>query len=217
MRKNKVFGRVAGIVTLAAAVCWQVLPANAAIIYVEANSGVSGNTVNNTTGSPTDFVGATNLSTDGDWFNRTSGTEDFSESDAWETLTGNEDVPVIKTTATGLVAGTYDVYVYYGAVGWSIAAGLDAGNLTTYSSGTVDEIGSGSFTRVRSQIGDGVSILGGSLDVFIDSAGARTYYDGIGYELVEAATVPEPTSVLLIIGGVIGIGLVRRLRRTNQS
>lgn len=112
---------------------------------------------------------------------------------------------------------------------WTIAAGLTSGALTSYSFDGPGDTAStvaastltfdvepllteGTLTMYGVNIGEATVTSSSTINVFIDdltNAGGsgtfRTWYDGVGYELV-----PEPTSFgLLAIGGL----LVTRRRR----
>jgi hypothetical protein len=118
-----------------------------------------------------------------------------------------------------LAAGDYDVFVLFGsqatdgATAYQLQAGLTSGSLVQYSaasSGAVKVVDDGTaFDGYRIKIGT-TTVTGGSLDVFVDNrantaaADERSYYDGIGYELV-----PEPSSVALLLGA-IPFALTRR-------
>lgn len=141
------------------------------------------------------------------------------------------DDPELTTELSGLSVGTYDVWVFFwdssgGSNAWNIAAGLTSGSLTTYSfdglGDTTSEVDAGTLSFTASVVtseGDrtlyGVNIGQaavdgtGILDVFVDNGGAspddRTWYDGVGYELV-----PEPSAALL--GGLGALLLLRRRR-----
>ncbi|MBI1370183.1 MAG: hypothetical protein GC162_16210 [Planctomycetes bacterium] len=197
--------------------------AHAAIIYVDANSGAGGNTVRDSNGSTTDWVGATNATNDNLWFNRTASAGMFGEGDVWETLPEGENAPQLRTTVTGLINGNYDVYVYFGTPNtsstlWQIRAGLTNSGLVQYSSASPDAtklFDDTSFDGWRVKIGT-ATVTGGTLSVFIahmtDSAptGERTYYDGIGYEQI--ITVPTPGALPAGLG-LLSFAAMRRKRR----
>jgi hypothetical protein len=117
----------------------------------------------------------------------------------------------------GLSLGTYDVYVYYwsdqSSSPWRIRAGLED---------TVDPLAlfiTGSGTPTPIQVGTDTSgrklwqaslgqVTGTSISVFVEDAPAangnnRTWYDGIGYE------VPEPATMVILSLGAL---LIRRKR-----
>lgn len=129
----------------------------------------------------------------------------------------------------------YDVWVFFWDTSgsatqtWNIAAGLTSGSLTTYSfdgagnttapvsaetltftDPTVDPI-EADRTMYGVNLGP-VTASGTTINVFIDNltgegtgGGNRTWYDGVGYEVV-----PEPSGALL--GGLGALLLLRRRR-----
>jgi hypothetical protein len=90
-------------------------PAQAAVTYVDAIGGFGGNTVRASNGSPDDFFATNSTSaTDGRWnFRDAQGHLGIFESPNTGTGTVEEDAPELKTTATGLANGTYDVFVFF--------------------------------------------------------------------------------------------------------
>lgn len=185
---------------------------------------------------PLTYVDATPVNTvraDGLPFTPTSGTGDGAGGDNqwhWRTnaALGNagslftageltpfvEDVPVLKTTVTGLAAGTYDLFVHYWSpvkADWRLQAALDYdgdGSVTNEQMNAFERIGTqasytGEFSGgvlteqstnrlYRGYVGRKVIAAGESLDVFVDSlplatatsSGTRTWYDGVAYRRV---------------------------------
>lgn len=200
--------------------------ANAALVYVGATAGASGNTINLETTAPgnqTDWkTGLDDGSDDGRVAGNdlwgSIGTQGFAAFDAsltavWES-TGSpaDDAPQLQTTVSGLAPGLYDVYVLYStasgaAPGWEITAGLNGGAQVEYD----DTVGTVLSTIAPFEL-RGVllgQVSGTSFTVEAnddDQADAnRTRYVGVAYELV-----PEPSSLaLLCLGGLI----VARRRR----
>jgi hypothetical protein len=130
---------------------------------------------------------------------------------------GTENAPTIRTTVTGLSAGTYDVFAYFWCdpdLNWGVRGGFSSSDMLCFSkqssqhaeasqfSGSVD-VDSGDYILYRVYIGrKGVS-GGGSVTVYIDNydssysgdVPSRTTYDGIGVASIsyeEDVTPPEP-------------------------
>lgn len=230
--------------------------AHAAITYVDAVEGSSGNTfaTGGSLGDTTwvDLVTNSANSLDDQWRKRTgtdfgngAGQDVFQASH--ETV-NSDDMPELTTTISGLADGTYTIWTFYwdqvasNSQNWTISTGLTSGSLTTYSSTVngpgvpaiegatssgVDTDGlaftttvlkianAGNATQERRMYGinlGNVTVSGGSgtVNVFVDNnigngTGNRTWYDGVGYELV-----PEPSTALL--GGLGALLLLRRRR-----
>ncbi|NWK54551.1 PEP-CTERM sorting domain-containing protein [Verrucomicrobiaceae bacterium N1E253] len=138
--------------------------------------------------------------------------------------------PEIRTTISGLAAGNYNLYAYYWVGGgaaptgnnrWDIRAGLVSGALTDYEWDDApvadnadidpDILVDDGGARYLHQINLGVVTVDGAglAHVYIDDFSGndnRTWYDGVGYELV-----PEPSSTALL--GLGGLTLMIRRRR----
>src|SRR5689334_10550885 len=110
-----------GFVTAAAAVVCLTLahatrPAAGAITYVDADPGPTGNTVNSSTNSTTDFWTATDPGVGDDkWTNRAFASPAVNGGDVLESFVPYpENSPQVTTTIGGLNAGSaYRVYVVY--------------------------------------------------------------------------------------------------------
>jgi hypothetical protein len=147
--------------------------------------------------------------------------------------TGNnccDDVPRVVTSAT-VPAGLKDVFAYFwsdqAGSPWRIRAGLtdSIDPLPLFTGGTpavanppslVDTGGRDSASRVlwRAYVGQ---TLATALSVYIDDAPAtsgieRTWYDGIGYEVV----VPEPSCFVLFGLGLSWLFVDRRAGRASR-
>ncbi|MBN1553727.1 MAG: PEP-CTERM sorting domain-containing protein [Phycisphaerae bacterium] len=194
--------------------------ANAAMIgtYVDADGGTGGNTVNNSTGDPDDWWTTENSDSDDLWAYREKPA--YRDGDFYECSgTNYEDAPMIKTTISGLTAGTsYEIRVIYASetkltTDWIIAAGLSAGSLTRYQWGdgvseeTGVEIESG-VAEMQVLIGTVVASVEGTISAYIDmpDAEGRCDYDGVTY-----LEVPEPATMGLLTLGGLGM-LIRRKR-----
>ena len=116
--------------------------ANAAITYVDAAEGASGNTF--ATGGSLSDTSWLNTSTEGgdndQWVKRTGvGNNGTVFQGWWDESGGNTGIPELTTQITGLTDGLqYDVWVFFWTAAgnnstWNIAAGLTSGDLTTYS------------------------------------------------------------------------------------
>jgi hypothetical protein len=195
---------------------------SAQAVYVDAEGGAAGNTVNASTGSTTDWWAAT-VAVDNLWDWRTgmannpTFTTGTPNNDIFQAsgTTGAENCPPIMTTISGLVAGQlYQVKVVYwsatGGQNWCIRAGFDSSTPLFY-----DYLGQGGATAgtlTGKTESDRVELLGslgqiqadanGQIKVYINdkpgtSYADRTWYDGIIYELMELITKaynPTPTN-----------------------
>jgi hypothetical protein len=134
------------------------------------------------------------------------------------------NVPGITTTISGLDPGSYDVYVQYGSNasdGWGVYAAFSGGAQQPYnaSNGTLTDA-PGGITYYESLVGN-IDAVGGKISVDITEyagvfpGGARTYYDGLSYE--QTAVIPEPSSLLLAVIGLLGLTFAtfRRRRRSR--
>lgn len=214
------------LIVCAASLAMASAPARAAITYVDAVAGVSGNTFETgSTPDDTNWSSAT-AQNQGLWQERTGFGNNGNIFQAWFA----DSVPEITTRITGLPDGIYDVYVFFwdapNSNTWGIDAGLTSGSLTRYSfdgagitdqtvaASTLDFVANPMFTegdRVLYGVNLGqATVTGGSaIDVFVDGtvpgADNRVWYDGVGYELV-----PEPS--IAFLGGLGLLGLLRRRR-----
>jgi len=194
------------IVAALAAVLLLISPASAAMI---------GTFVDATAANTTALDGSVAISSDsadqynGYWWERNGWGQDNTS-----ILEGRRVDPIdLKTVITGLTPGAeYDIYVLYS--GWSLSsapkAGLTLGSLTPASDSAVINVtgddGYSDFGVLEALVGR-TTAVGGEITVYIDgfSASARTWYDGVSYDLV-----PEPATMgLLAIGGV---AMLRRRR-----
>ena len=161
--------------------------ADAAIIgtYVDATSGIGGNTVRNSDGSVDGWVGGAN-DYDNLWWARSLG-EGEQGGSFWTTAgPGYEDGPMLKTTLTGLTAGaSYEIGLLYQAIGnWVVQAGFSSGSLTTY--GATDGFLAVPTREREVSLGTTTANGSGEIAVFIDdvTGGApdmRARYDGLSY------------------------------------
>jgi len=122
---------------------------------------------------------------------------------------GNDPVPVITTTVTGLPASNYYIYAVYASLAngvnhWGIRAGISGNTLVSYNdlNGTDTGILEGTGVHVYQVllgIASGTSI---SVDVSnsLNAIDERAWYEGIAY-----AEVPEPSSagVILVLGALL--------------
>ena len=161
--------------------------ADGAIIgtYVDATSGIGGNTVRNSDGSVDGWVGGAN-DYDNLWWARSLG-EGEQGGSFWTTAgPGYEDGPMLKTTLTGLTAGaSYEIGLLYQAIGnWVVQAGFSSGSLTTY--GATDGFLAVPTREREVSLGTTTANGSGEIAVFIDdvTGGApdmRARYDGLSY------------------------------------
>ena len=185
---------------------------HAALVYVDAD--YNGNTTNAATGSATDWAvdPAVNANgapaTDNIWGQRTSGPGGpLFGTNGWQ-LNSTETAPTLVTAAAGLLPNTIytGLRVYFTgkeatAVGnqWFIDASIDGTTFNTYGDDSTNSTA--------------VDISNGGVGAPVD-AGATTdnrYYaslpDGIAFE---NPAVPEPSSALLALVGLLGLARRRR-------
>ncbi len=137
-----------------------------------------------------------------------------------------EDAPMLRTSATGLAAGGYDVWAFFWSdqnEQWQVQAGLSASSLALLEKqgaehvslaeligADVDTANAGDLQLYKVYLGRTNVGLDGTLSVYVDdglgtSGTSRTWYDGIGF-----AAVPEPTSLLSLFA--LGATSIRRRR-----
>ncbi len=115
---------------------------------------------------------------------------------------GAENAPLIKTTASDLQAGVYEVFAFFWAnpsSDWQFSAGLSDDKLMLYRIRSSQQalaeqfrtpvnVNSGNAALYRAYLGRKVVGEGGDVDVFIDdgigAAGQQVWFDGIGYAAV---------------------------------
>jgi hypothetical protein len=127
-----------------------------------------------------------------------------------------KDARTLKTTISGLDAGKeYTIYTYFwsdqSGSPWSIRAALTQAGLASavFSpySGSPTQVATDSASRKLWQADLGAVTGVTSVDVWIDdlptnSSNERTWYDGVGYEVV-----PEPATLILL-----GLGALAAIR-----
>jgi hypothetical protein len=190
--------------------------------YVDARGGATGNTVNASTGSTTDWW-VTGTLQDNKWgrrvgfANNTSftlgGDSDILESSG--TGSGRENSPMIKTVISGLYPGVYyNVWVAYWSAGgqnWQVRAGLTPTALPLYDAlgtspaiaGTATGKMEGDRSEYTAPLGYTAADSGGQVNVYIDdrpsdaSQGGwydRSWYDGVLYEVFNVPYSPSPAT-----------------------
>ncbi|MFK7788496.1 MAG: PEP-CTERM sorting domain-containing protein [Phycisphaeraceae bacterium] len=124
------------------------LTANAAITYVDALEGASGNTFPTGAVDPADTTWLNTTTTGGfdGWVGRTAidgangATQNYFQAVEDADVAGpSDDIPELTTQITGLADGVYDIWVFFSdqvtsdTQNWYITAGLTSGSLTSYS------------------------------------------------------------------------------------
>lgn len=128
-----------------------------------------------------------------------------------------KDAAALKITIDDVSVGDHLYAIFWtdeNGSPWSIRAGLDLGDLTTFSPYTSDsyEMAYDSAGRVMwaGDLGDVTSY--GSYTIYIDDlptddSNSRTWFDGVA-----AGVIPEPASSALALGGLGMLLLLRRRR-----
>ena len=151
-----------------------------------------------TTTGPATGTGAAN---DGQWHVATdlggNGTSTFCANFSSSELAPTENAPLLKTTLTGLPAGTYEVFAYFlsppTADDWRLSAGFSPSGLLNFRRFSSQQAEAAQFAApvetlwpsqgtalYRGYIGRKIVTAGGSVEVFIDDAASSVAYDGIG-------------------------------------
>lgn len=200
------------------------LPAKA-VIYVDAEGGVSGNTARASDGDA-DAWWTSATAPDGLWGRRAFGydqdgvlngaTKDIFESSG--TGSGREDSVAIVTTVSGLTAGQfYQVDVVYwssNSQNWCIRAGFSQDAMVLFD--RLGDAGAVAGTRIGDiQDGDRWVFTGtigtiaadgnGQIRVYLDDkpsdASQGGWYDRTWYDGLFVTEVPEPATLILLAGG----------------
>ena len=237
MNKLPSLKRTSAIFALAGGFGFAAVSTHAAIVYVDAEEGSSGNTFE-TGGSLSDTSWVTAGSTDDS--SSTWGRRDFANGgtifEGRSDDTSGQD-PDLTTQITGLDDNDYNVWAFFwdasGADQWELTVGLSStltdaddtysfdgdGNTTapveasTLTFDTAPDFTEDNRTMYAVNLGTATVSGGSSIDVFIEQLGTndqgrdRTWYDGVGYEVV-----PEPSSFGLI-AGFLGLTWVMLRRR----
>ena len=228
--------RFSVMIVIAAAIAMFHTSAHAAIVYLDADEGTSGNTF--ATGGS---LGDTSWLTGSNWEKRV-GTSSGNElgNGGGDSYQGVDSEPELTTLISGLGDGTYDVWVFFWDAGngndvWTIRAGLDnSSELPLYShDGAGDTASTVAASTLNFQsslifaagnralygvnLGQAIVSGGTDIEVFVDSRGEggnnnRTWYDGVGYELVSGGgpQIPEPASLAMGLVGLGGLLISRR-------
>ena len=122
------------------------------------------------------------------------------------TQTDAETAPAITTTGTGVATGTYDVYAIFWthtSDAWGIDASLAGGPIVpcTQYTGTPTGVTTSDKVEQYNLLGR-VSVTDGSFAVtVVERDGySRGWYDGVTYQ-----AVPEPTTLSLLVVGMLGM------------
>ncbi|MGB6221303.1 PEP-CTERM sorting domain-containing protein [Haloferula sp.] len=218
---------------------------NAAITYVDAQKGSSGNTYA-TGGSlavTTWAAGNSTSANDTQWKERIEG----NGGNLFEALPNGSsaNIPELTTELTGLDDGTYDIWVFFwdqvtnDTQNWTISAGMETGDLTTYSAPGqpavagattvgVSDASTLSFTNTSPtvfssqasgnqgmygvKIGQKIVSGGSEIEVFIGmELDGSTTDSRARYDGLGYELIPEPSSVSLI-----GLGCAAFLMRRRR-
>lgn len=120
---------------------------------------------------------------------------------------GAEDAAMLSTTIEGLADGAYDVFAYFWSDNdedWRLMAGLEQDNLIDFrkygsqhaaveqfDSAVTVSANNNDLLLYRAYLGRSDVLDGSDIEVFVDDwqtlngAASRTWYDGVGYALVE--------------------------------
>jgi hypothetical protein len=176
-------------------------------LYVDANGGVGGNTVNADDGNPDNWQ-TTVTTSDGLWARRPMGNDpnynlgtavpaDIFEASGAIPSNYTEDCMPLMTTIYGLVPGDkYDVSVVYwspaGSANWNIQAGFTLDNMLFFDRTGQEGAAAGTPTgktqadraEYRGLIGRIQADINGKIQIYIDDKPAtsnldRTWYDGV--------------------------------------
>lgn len=195
-----------------------------AVIYVDAEGGASGNTVNAATGSNSDWY-IEGTANDGLWGRRLfgydqSGVFNGATKDIFEAsgTIGAENCMTLITTASGLTVGQlYSVEVVYWSSdtqNWNVRAGFDAGSMILFDrDGSLGIAGTkiagtrdGDRDAYTGLIGSIAADANGQIRVYLDDLPGGGWYDRSWYDGLIFNEVPEPaTCALLILGGLMSL------------
>lgn len=209
--------------------------AEAALIgtFVEVSASTTDGTDN---GGSIDGWGTTTFGADDLWRER----NDFIDGGSGSVTTlfeaDTDEANLLTTTSASLAAGTYDVYVVFGdnSGSWGLQAALSGGTLAVYGAEgpAVQTLGTdtglttngGDQKIFQALLGQTTIGTGGTIAIDVNSlegissvTGDRSWYHGMTYQAVPAtATVPEPSTTVLALLGVLGmVGWGRRRRKVR--
>ncbi len=168
---------------------------------------------------PTGPAEGTGDASDGQWHLSTNlggnGGGAFCSNFGGSELSPVENAPVLKTTITGLAAGSYDVFAYFlsppVAADWRLAAGFATDDLLNFRrassqqaevsqfEGAIEVLWTENGTALyRGYVGRKTIVAGDDLAVFIDDAPSSVAYDGIGIAPVLPNLRVAPGATLMI-------------------
>jgi hypothetical protein len=173
--------------------------------YVDATTGAAGNTTLSTGAVYNPTTGAGEGAADGNWHLRTGSFNGGSVLASGGS--GSENSPELRTSVSGLHDGVYDVFAYFWAnpaQDWRLQFGSAASNLQLArvngaqqaeadqfdpNSPAVTLTGDSGSALYREYVGRETVKNGSALTVFLDDYNAntttRTWYDGVGYSIVD--------------------------------
>ncbi len=188
--------------------------ANAALVYVDAAGGATGNTVNASNLSATDWTvlqtaGSTN--TDNLWGERTTGPATNAFGTVFEAISTTEATPSIRTAVPNLLPNTTygGLRLYQVGSGRSVMISFDNTTFVEIFAGDGVEVDNsngglgvpatqGGDKRYYNDLPDATTDALGNLNIYIRQGSVRSDYDGIAFESVP---VPEPASSILSLFG----------------
>jgi hypothetical protein len=101
-----------------------------------------------------------------------------------------------------------------GMSGGTYSIGLDAGaSLLGSTTGLNSSLTRGTFTQEFFTFSTGQTVTPGDLSIVLGTSGGQSDFDNVSLAVGQNTSVPEPTSLVLLIAGAAFVGLFSLLRR----